>query len=171
MLVKVTDENMQTYGGFQWRLKERKVIPDASINAPLCSDKWFHCFDDTDLAFVVWPAYVEFSKPRFFVAESSGLEKYEGLKVGVSELTLIKEIPYEPIPLDRLLKIGEKFVNTVPSIGGTWYYSDMMRNLAYAIEGGTSVYKRSRWLSYTLCYTNVLGCKKETIIKIIRETT
>lgn len=87
---KLTDANMQTYGGFQWRLDKPAYT---SGEGDLCGPGWLHFYDDPLLAVFLNPIHAEFKKPRMFEALATGEIKTDcGLKFGTTELTLKREI-------------------------------------------------------------------------------
>lgn len=51
IVYKLTDQDIRTYGGYQWDIGTWHKI-DASIEGKraLCSGSWFHCYSDPDLA-------------------------------------------------------------------------------------------------------------------------
>ena len=86
---KITDQNMQTYDGFQWELNVPKETDGKGI---LCSQHFLHFYHHPLIAAILHPM-LEFKNPRLFEAEADGIilnDKYR--KGGCSKLTLIKEI-------------------------------------------------------------------------------
>lgn len=123
---KLTDQNMQTKGGCQWVLGEKKttkkretIIGEINTNGqynskqpteidpPLCSEYWLHFYTDPLLAILLNPIHANFTNPRLFEADCSGLFKDDkGLKVGYTEATLIKEIPLPTITSEQKIKFA-----------------------------------------------------------------
>ncbi len=101
---KLTDENMRTYGGFQWQLGVREK---SSGEGPLCTSGWFHCYDDPILAVLLNPIHANISKPRLFEAEVGGKHKDDrGLKCGFSEMTLLRKIDTPQVSIEQVVKFG-----------------------------------------------------------------
>lgn len=87
---KLTDIDMQTYGGFQWRLDEPAYT---SGEGELCGRGWLHFYDDPLLAVFLNPIHARFKNPRMFEALATGEIKTDrGRKFGTTELTLKREI-------------------------------------------------------------------------------
>jgi len=87
---KLTDQNIQTLNGFQWKLGEEKT---ASGEGGLCSSGWLHCYTHPLLAVLLNPIHANISKPLLFEAEVSGKMKDDsGLKQGFTSMTLIKQL-------------------------------------------------------------------------------
>lgn len=87
---KLTDQDMKTYGGFQWKLGETRTT---SGKGDLCGPGWLHCYSNPDLAILLNPLHAGFNNPRLFEVECSGEHKeYRGLKEGFTEITLITEL-------------------------------------------------------------------------------
>lgn len=114
--IKITDEDMKTFNGFQWVLGEDYKIPLARRypDTPLCSDAWFHYYKH------LWHAYLfngihgcfDPATMRMFKCEVSGVYQYQGTeyKSGCTRLKLIEEIPVMRLTYaDYLRVIGSMF--------------------------------------------------------------
>lgn len=88
-LYKLTDQNMQTRGKYQWTLGEERT---ASGNGGLCGPGWLHFYTDPLLAVLLNPIHANISEPRLFEAEGDVGEDDHGLKVGCRRATLVREI-------------------------------------------------------------------------------
>lgn len=101
---KLTDIDMQTYGGFQWRLDEPAR---ASGAGELCGRGWLHFYDDPLLAVFLNPIHADFKNPRMFEALATGKIKTDcGLKFGTTELTLKREIVVPAVTTVRRIAFG-----------------------------------------------------------------
>ena len=101
---KLTDENMQTRGGFQWNLGKWY---ETSGEGELCNAGWFHVYTDPLLAMLLNPIHANFAKPGLFEAECEGSEKHDhGLKVGVSRIRITKELPLPDISVNQQVAFG-----------------------------------------------------------------
>lgn len=102
-LYKLTDQNLQTYKGTQWKNGERKT---ASGTGDLCSSGWLHAYEHPLLAVLLNPIHANFDDPRLFEAEGKIGKRDGQLKVGCTELTLTKEIPLPIITTEQRVKFA-----------------------------------------------------------------
>jgi len=59
---KLTDQNLQTHGGYQWVVGEwHKATGDGKA---LCTDGWLHCYDSPELAVLLNPIHAGIENPR-----------------------------------------------------------------------------------------------------------
>jgi hypothetical protein len=103
---KLTDKNMQTYNGFQWKLKKWFKT---SGNGGLCGDGWLHLYHDPLLAQLLNPIHAGFnsSSMRLFKAECMGKAKdTDGLKIGFTEVRLIEELPLRKLTTKQRVFFG-----------------------------------------------------------------
>ena len=95
ILYKFTDQNMQTHGGCQWVLGEKKTTGG---EGELCGPGWLHCYADPLLAVLLNPIHADYENPRLFRARVGRKSKHDhGLKSGYTKMTLIEEIPVPAI--------------------------------------------------------------------------
>jgi len=95
MYYKLTDQDMQTHGGFQWELGKWYRIEDTlrDRKADLCTPAWFHCYDDPILAIILNRIHAKIPNPRMFRANVRGLRQTDhGLKYGFTMLRLGEEL-------------------------------------------------------------------------------
>lgn len=101
---KLTNQNMQTYGGCQWVIGEEKTT---SGKDKLCSSGWLHCYSDPLLAVMLNPIHGNYKYPKLFEAEAGGREKHNhGLKSGYTKMTLVKELPVPEVTLIQRVAFG-----------------------------------------------------------------
>jgi len=87
---KLTDQNMQTHNGCQWKLGATKT---AYGTGDLCTSDWLHFYDDPLLAVLLNPIHANLDAPHLFAGTTSGKIKNDhGLKFGCQKLTLKKKI-------------------------------------------------------------------------------
>ena len=92
ILYKFTDQNMQTHGGCQWVLGEKKTT---SGEGELCGPGWLHCYADPLLAVLLNPIHADYENPRLFRARVGRKSKHDhGLKSGYTKMTLIRRSRY-----------------------------------------------------------------------------
>ena len=90
-LYKLTDANLCTHGGYQWVIGETR---ETSGTGPLCASGWLHAYSHPDIAILLNPIHADYRPCRLFEAEGSGIYlSDQSLKVGVSRLRLLRELP------------------------------------------------------------------------------
>jgi hypothetical protein len=87
---KLTNEDLTSYGGFQYEVGRHYTFPGTG---PLCGCGWSHCYTSPQLALLLNPIHAAFRRPRLWAADGLVGATDCGLKVGCSELTLVREIP------------------------------------------------------------------------------
>lgn len=107
---KLTDQNMQTHGGFQWVLGKKEVI--TSPGATLCSDQVFHYYASPEQAVLLNPVHAGIRNPRLFTAEIDKEVVFDGLKGGCHEMTLVKELTLPTITLNQRVEIAIRLALT-----------------------------------------------------------
>lgn len=103
---KLTDQNMQTFNGFQWKLGkwvEAVGLPDQE----LCTNSWLHCYDSPLLAVLHNPMHARIEAPRLFEIEVGGKTKDDnGLKRGFQKMRLMKELVLPVVTQEQRIKYG-----------------------------------------------------------------
>lgn len=104
-LYKLTDQNMQTHRAFQWVLHEPRETTGVG---DLCGPGWLHAYTDPLLAVLLNPIHANFKNPRLFKANWAGgkMKSDMGLKVGVTRLTLVEEMPLPSITPTQRVAFG-----------------------------------------------------------------
>jgi hypothetical protein len=104
---KLTDRNMQTYGGTQWRLGETRR---ASGEGDLCGPGWLHAYEHSLLAVLHNPAHANFPEDNILLFSGNtgaGIIEREGqLKLGTTELTLTEEMPLPVVTNEQRVAYG-----------------------------------------------------------------
>ena len=105
LVYKLTDQKMQTLGGFQW---EAGKIREASGDGPLCSKGWLHAYESPPLAVLHNPIHANIANPRLFSADTlDGEILRDGMmKLGSTRLVLLEEIPLPQISLTQRAAYG-----------------------------------------------------------------
>jgi hypothetical protein len=89
---KLTDQNLQTYKGFQWEVGKWVTAKGNGLNG-LCTNAWLHCYDSPLLAILHNPLHANIQKPRLFEVEVGGWSKNDnGLKRGFQSMRLAREV-------------------------------------------------------------------------------
>ena len=103
---KLTNQNMQTYNGFQWELgKWEAAIPGPNLD--LCSSSWLHCYDSPLLAVLHNPIHASIRNPRLFEIEVAGDTKDDrGIKRGFRKMRLVKEVPLPTVTREQRIRYG-----------------------------------------------------------------
>jgi hypothetical protein len=102
---KLTDQNMKTYNGFQWKLN--KEVRTDGKNKKLCNSSWLHYYHHPLLAILLNPIHANITNPRLF--EVKALGKYlddNGLKGGCTKMILVKELKFPKITLNQKIAFG-----------------------------------------------------------------
>ena len=101
---KLTNQKMQTYKGFQWKLGEWQEAQGGS-DKELCSNGWLHCYDSPLLAILHNPIHANIHNPRLFEVEVDGEFKDDkGIKCGYKKMRLVREIPVPKITTEQRIK-------------------------------------------------------------------
>jgi len=86
IVYKLTDQKMQTPGGYQW---EHGVTRETDGSGDLCGSGWLHYYHDPLLAVLLNPIHADIEDPILWEAEAEGLHRDDkGLKGGCTKLTL-----------------------------------------------------------------------------------
>ena len=102
---KLTDQNMRTHRGFQWRLNEEQIVNGNSNN--LCNSHWLHYYHSPLLAVLLNPIHANISNPRLFEVKATGKHLNDrGLKGGCTKMTLVKELELPQFTLNQKIAFG-----------------------------------------------------------------
>jgi hypothetical protein len=89
---KLTNQKMQTRGGYQWRLNKYHATPGTG---ELCSRGWLHFYYSPELAMLLNPIHANIDTPKLFEARAWGQFKDDhGLKGGATRMKLKRQIPF-----------------------------------------------------------------------------
>ena len=89
-LYKLTNQNLQTHGCYQWELGVWKSAPG---NGELCSTSWLHAYESPELAVLLNPIHGRIKNPLLWRAEGKGKGLDDnGLKCGVTKLRLLEQV-------------------------------------------------------------------------------
>jgi hypothetical protein len=105
ILCKLTDQQMQTFDGFQWELG----VPPPMLNGAkeLCSSSWYPCYEHPLLAVLLNPMHADIDNPRLFLIDVEGGPKLDyGLKRGYRRMTLTEELPVPEITQSQRIAFG-----------------------------------------------------------------
>ena len=102
-IYKLTDQNMQTYNGFQWTLNKTET---ADGEGDLCGPGFLHAYTDPLLAVLLNPIHANIDRPRLFRAEGTIKKTDRGLKIGCMEMTLTEELPLPVITTTQRIAFG-----------------------------------------------------------------
>ena len=101
---KLTDQNLQTYNGFQCELGVKKTT---SGEGNLCSPGWLHYYHSPLLAVLLNPIHANIKSPRLFEIKAEGKHLDDnGLKGGCTEMTLVKELKLPAVTLAQKIAFG-----------------------------------------------------------------
>lgn len=103
-IFKLTDQNMQTYDGFQWELGKTY---EASGKGDLCGSGWLHAYEHPLLAILHNPIHAGIENPRLFRGVAEGKILRDGqMKLRAQWVTLLEEIPLPQITLEQKITYG-----------------------------------------------------------------
>lgn len=106
-MYKLTDRDMRTYGGFQWELRRWHVISRRERGGGLCSESYFHCYDNALLAVLLNPDHANFANPRLFKCDVKGGSAEDcGLKFGFTKMRLTKEMLLPEVTTTQRIAFG-----------------------------------------------------------------
>ncbi|MDD4242899.1 MAG: hypothetical protein PHG08_01170, partial [Bacilli bacterium] len=104
-IYKLTDQNLQTYNGFQWELGV--AAPELPAGGDLCSSSYYHAYTSPLLAVFLNSIHADIENPKMFEAEGFGeLADDHGLKVGYKSMVLVKELELPAVTLTNRIAFG-----------------------------------------------------------------
>ena len=92
IVYKLTNQKMQTHGGFQWELGKQYTTGYSGDYPRLCSPDVFHAYSSPELALLLNPIHADFYSPRLFKARGEGTNVIEWDKSGHTSLKLVEEL-------------------------------------------------------------------------------
>jgi hypothetical protein len=96
---KLTDQNMQTYGGCQWELG---VAKRTSGEGMLCGPGWLHFYEDPLLAVLHNPIHAGIENPRLFLCRAGGeIQRDDQMKAGCTKMVLVKELDLPQVTMEQ----------------------------------------------------------------------
>ena len=111
IVYKLTDQNLQTHGGYQW---EPGVARETDGEGNLCGPGWLHYYHDPLLAVLLNPIHAGIEGPILWEAEAEGLHRDDnGLKGGCTRLTLIRQIDLPQITTEHRIRFAILCAKTV----------------------------------------------------------
>ena len=109
--IKLTDENMKTKDGFQYKIGENAYATGAG--ASLCTDGFLHVYDNKFQAELMRHAHVSYNSIRAFECKSDDIGITDGTKRGVKSLMLTHEIKLPKISKTMRVEISIRCVMLV----------------------------------------------------------
>ena len=104
-IYKLTNQQLQTYNGFQWELGV--AAPELPAGGELCSANYYHAYTSPLLAVFLNPIHANIAEPRLFEAEGFGESADDnGLKVGYKSMVLVKELELPAVTLTNHIAFG-----------------------------------------------------------------
>ena len=104
IVYKLTDQNLQTHGGYQW---EPGVARETDGRGNLCGPGWLHYYHDPLLSALLNPIHADIADPVLWEAEAEGLHRDDrGLKGGCTRLTLLRRIELPQITTEQRIRFG-----------------------------------------------------------------
>lgn len=107
MYCKLTTQGRKTRGGFRWEADVWNRIEKWDRGNGLCSEGYFHCYDDPILAVVLNPAHASIRNPRLFRVNVRGSRATDdGLKYGFTMMKLAEEMELPEITATQHVRLG-----------------------------------------------------------------
>ena len=104
IVYKLTDQNLQTYRGFQYQIGVPAV---ANGIGELCGPGWLHAYSHPLLALLLNPIHANIQNPRLWRAKAKAPVKDDkGRKLGTSELMVLEELVIPSLTLEQRLTFG-----------------------------------------------------------------
>src|SRR3990167_3974379 len=102
-LIKLTEADMTTYGGFRYEVGQEYRFRGIG---PLCSTGYSHAYLTQPLAELLNPIHAAFKEPRIWDAEGIVTKSEGQLKVGCQCIRLIKELPSLALTTEQQIAFG-----------------------------------------------------------------
>jgi hypothetical protein len=102
---KLTDQKLQTYGGFQWTIGRVRMVRGGE--GGLCSKQWLHYYRDPLLAVLHNPIHADIPEPRLLEVQVGGRRKHDGwVKSGCTWMRPVREIDVPEIATAQRVAYG-----------------------------------------------------------------
>jgi hypothetical protein len=107
--VKLTTQDRRTFNGTIWTVGEPLKT---SGKGNLCGPGWLHCYGATTehqaalLATLLNPIHADFYDPMCWRIKVDGASKFDGMKFGFSEMTLIEQISLPEMTMRQCVKFA-----------------------------------------------------------------
>jgi len=111
MYYKLLSQEMTSHNGTKWELNVPITI--LKPGNEMCSDQVIHCYNHPLLASFLNPIHANISNPRLFLISVDEIVASDGLKFASKSQTLLEEIPYIDISLEKRIEISIKITKTV----------------------------------------------------------
>jgi hypothetical protein len=108
---KLLSQKMTSHNDTKWELNAPIKILKPGIE--MCSDQVLHCYNHPLLASFLNPIHGNISNPRLFLIEVDEIVNNDGLKFASKSQTILEEIPYIDISLEKGIEIGIRVTKTV----------------------------------------------------------
>jgi hypothetical protein len=103
-LYKLTDQNMQTYNGYQWELGVKRTATGSGTHP--CSNGVLHAYTDPRLAVIFNRIHANIANPKLFIIETDDYIGSDGKKCWSKSQTLISNIPLPIITSEQLCEFA-----------------------------------------------------------------
>jgi hypothetical protein len=108
---KLLSQEMTSHNGTKWEINKPITILKPGIR--MCTDQVLHCYNHPLLASFLNPIHARIKNPRLFLISVDEIVNNDGLKFASKSQTLLEEIPYIDISLEKRIEIGIKIAKTV----------------------------------------------------------
>ena len=110
MYYKLTNQDMQTFGGMQWQLGEwGETDGQGDIGGP----GWLHVYSDPTVAVLLNPIHANFAPCRLFTAEGEGakIESTSSLQTGFTRVRLVEEVACPGVTIEQRVRAALMFAH------------------------------------------------------------
>ena len=141
LIYKLTDQNLRTHNGFQYKKNRWITAPNHDPDKSLCSDGWLHAYEHPLIAVFMNPVHARIKNPKLFECKWKGNhKKYGQLKLGVESTILKKEIGLPTFTPDELVTIA---INCALLVYDNQYFVDWTNNWLSGTDRSASNAARS----------------------------
>jgi hypothetical protein len=110
---KITDDYLQTRGGFQWVPGEWR---ETSGRGPMCGSGWLHFFWTPELAALLHPVYTHYSTNVLWEAEAGKISRNShGVKGASTQLRILQRIEMPEATTQHRVRFAELISTAVKS--------------------------------------------------------
>ena len=102
-IFKITRQDLTTHNGYLWVPGERRAFPGTG---ELCGPGWCHAYTHPGLALLLNPVHANYSPCRLWQGTGIIGRTDRGLKVGLSECTLLQELEIPLVTIEQRVIFG-----------------------------------------------------------------
>jgi hypothetical protein len=137
-VIKLTDQDRKTHGGFQWRLGE--TFTAAGPGEEPCSNGVIHWYDCIEVALLANPIHAAVANPRAWEMEINNELGHDGLKGWSKSGKLVREVALPTVTLEQRVEFGIRCALLVPQPDSfkAWAVAAAVAAEAVAVPAGAA---------------------------------